>query len=68
MEKRIADLSESYATAKRRLYTGKGNVMGRIEHLKTLGVTPARQLRGLEPSEELPDEPSELPSNLQQNP
>ncbi|MBP5611126.1 MAG: DNA recombination protein RmuC [Bacteroidales bacterium] len=68
VEKRIADLSESYATAKRRLYTGKGNVMGRIEHLKTLGVTPARQLRGLEPSEELPDEPSELPSNLQQNP
>ena len=61
MEKRIGDLAESYATAKRRLYTGRGNVMGRIEHLKKLGVTPDRQIRGLASSEESLDEPFELP-------
>lgn len=41
----LARLSDTYAKARRQLYEGSGNVMRRVESLKSLGVTPKRQLR-----------------------
>lgn len=44
----LARLSDSYTKARRQLYEGSGNVMRRVENLKSLGITPKRQLRDSE--------------------
>ena len=44
----INKISDSYSKAKNQLYTGKGNVMGKVEALKQLGVTPKKQIKGIE--------------------
>lgn len=43
-------LTASYAKAKNQLYDGAGNVMRRVENLKSLGVTPKKKLKGLDDS------------------
>ena len=40
IEAQIARLSKSFTLAKDRLYEGRGNIMRRMENLKSLGVTP----------------------------
>ncbi len=44
----LARLSASYAKAKSQLYDGTGNVMRRVESLKSLGVTPKKKIKALE--------------------
>ena len=44
----ITRLSSTYDKAKKQLYDGAGNVMRRVENLKGLGVTPKKQIKGLE--------------------
>lgn len=48
IENIIVKLSGTFSKAKNQLYEGNGNVMRRIETLKTLGVTPKKQIKGLE--------------------
>ncbi len=52
IEAQIAKLSKTFTTAKDRLYDGRGNIMRRMEHLKSLGVTPKKQIKGLDPSDD----------------
>lgn len=42
-------LSAAYEGAKKQLYEGNGNVMRRVEGLRSLGITPKKQLRDTEP-------------------
>ena len=44
----ITRLSGTYDKAKKQLYEGPGNVMRRVEGLKSLGVTPKKQIKALE--------------------
>ena len=44
----ITRLSGTFDKAKKQLYDGTGNVMRRVESLKGLGVTPKKQIKGLE--------------------
>ena len=44
----ITRLSGTFEKAKKQLYDGTGNVMRRVESLKGLGVTPKKQIKGLE--------------------
>lgn len=44
----ISRLSDAFGKARKQLYEGKGNVMRRVEGLKSLGVTPKKQLRNLD--------------------
>ena len=44
----ITRLSGTFDKARKQLYDGSGNVMRRVESLKGLGVTPKKQLKGLE--------------------
>lgn len=46
IQAQIQKLQNSFSEAQNRLYTGKGNVMNRLESLKGLGVTPKKQLKG----------------------
>ncbi len=48
VEGQIERLQKTFLKAKDQLYEGKGNVMRRMESLKTLGITPKRQIKGLE--------------------
>ncbi len=48
VEGQIERLQKTFSKAKDQLYEGKGNVMRRMEGLKTLGITPKRQIKGLE--------------------
>ena len=48
VEAQIDRLQKSFSKAKDQLYDGKGNVMRRMESLKSLGITPKRQIKGLE--------------------
>lgn len=48
VENIIAKLGVAFSKAKNQLYDGNGNVMRRIENLKTLGVTPKKQIKGVE--------------------
>lgn len=48
VEVQIERLQKTFSKAKDQLYEGKGNVMRRMEGLKTLGITPKRQIKGLE--------------------
>jgi DNA recombination protein RmuC len=53
IEAQIEKLHKSFERAKGQLYNGKGNVMGRVETLKSLGITPKKQIKALnEPDEE----------------
>ena len=51
IEAQIARLSKSFTLAKDRLYEGRGNIMRRMESLKSLGVTPKKQIKGLDEEE-----------------
>ena len=44
----LSRLSTTYDKAKKQLYEGSGNVMRRVESLKSLGVTPKKQFKSLE--------------------
>lgn len=44
----LSRLSTTYDKAKKQLYEGSGNVMRRVESLKSLGVTPKKQIKFLE--------------------
>ncbi len=44
----LARLSSTYDKARKQLYEGSGNVMRRVESLKSLGVTPKKQIKALE--------------------
>ncbi len=44
----IGKLTQTYEKAKGQFYEGKGNVMRKAESLKELGVTPKKQIKGLE--------------------
>ncbi|MDR0895570.1 MAG: DNA recombination protein RmuC [Prevotellaceae bacterium] len=44
MEGLIEKLQKTFARARGQLYDGKGNVMGRVETLKSLGVTPKKSI------------------------
>lgn len=47
----ITRLSGTFDKAKKQLYDGQGNVMRRVESLKSLGVTPKKQIKALEDME-----------------
>lgn len=53
IEAQIARLSKSFTLAKDRLYEGRGNIMRRMENLKSLGVTPKKQIKGLADEEDI---------------
>ena len=44
----ITRLSRTFDKTRLQLYDGSGNVMRRVESLKGLGITPKKQLKGLE--------------------
>lgn len=48
VERRIDDAARAFAKAKSQLYDGAGNVMRRMEGLKALGLTPKKQIKGVE--------------------
>ena len=48
VETHIARLSDSFAKAKGQLLNGKGNIFRRIEALKDLGITPKKNIKGIE--------------------
>lgn len=52
IEGQIDKLNKTFVKAKEQLYEGKGNVMRRVENLKSLGVTPKKQIKSLEDTEE----------------
>ena len=45
---KIDNLNDAFLKARNQLYDGKGNVMNRLESLKKMGVTPKKQIKGLE--------------------
>ncbi len=47
----VTKLSGIYDKARKQLYDGTGNVMRRVESLKSLGVTPKKQIKALEDGE-----------------
>ena len=48
VEKNIAQLSSAFQKAKNQLYEGNGNIMRRVENLKNLGITPKKQIKGVD--------------------
>lgn len=48
VEKSINKLQTDFAKAKNQLYLGKGNIMGRMENIRKLGLTPKKQIKGIE--------------------
>ena len=44
LKKDIDSISKTYDTAENQLTQGRGNIIKRLENLKTLGVTPKKQL------------------------
>ena len=45
LEKSFARVSNDFQKAKKQLYEGTGNIIGRVENLKKLGITPKKALR-----------------------
>lgn len=43
----IDSLSASFANARKQLYEGQGNIMKKVEDLKSLGITPKKSIKGL---------------------
>lgn len=52
LESQIDRLNRSFGKAKDQLFEGKGNVMRRIESLRSLGVTPKKRIKTVEEQEE----------------
>ena len=52
LESQIDRLNRSFGKAKDQLFEGKGNVMRRIESLRSLGVTPKKRIKEVEEQEE----------------
>ena len=48
VETHINRLSESFSKAKNQLMNGKGNIFRRIENLKDFGITPKKNIKGLD--------------------
>jgi DNA recombination protein RmuC len=48
----IEKVNKSFEKAKGQLFTGKGNVLGRVEKLKEMGVNPKRSRKALPDEEE----------------
>lgn len=48
LESQIDRLNRSFGKAKDQLFEGKGNVMRRIESLRSLGVTPKKRIKAVE--------------------
>ena len=48
VEKNISQLSSAFNKAKNQLYEGNGNIMRKVENLKKLGITPKKQIKGLD--------------------
>lgn len=48
VEERIGQLSKEFANAKNLMYEGKGNLFKKVENLKNLGITPKKQIKGLD--------------------
>lgn len=46
IDMRLNQVRTAFDTARGRLYTGRGSVMGRVSTLKELGVTPKKRLKG----------------------
>ena len=44
----IARLNDTYQKAHSQFYSGKGNIMNRLESLKKMGITPKKQIKGME--------------------
>lgn len=49
VEKTIGKLNIDFSKAKKQLYEGSGNIMGRVENLRKLGLTPKKGIKGIEP-------------------
>lgn len=47
VEKSLTQLNAAYNKAKNQLYEGNGNIMRRVETLKSFGLTPKKQIKGL---------------------
>ena len=43
----LTNAANAFTQAKKRLYEGNGNVMRRVDSLRKLGVTPKKQIKGL---------------------
>lgn len=52
LESQIDRLNRSFGKAKDQLFEGKGNVMRRIESLRSLGVIPKKRIKAVEEQEE----------------
>lgn len=52
LESQIDRLNRSFGKAKDQLFEGKGNVMRRIESLRSLGVTPKKRIKAVKEQEE----------------
>ena len=48
VETHISRLSDSFAKARNQMMDGKGNIFRRIESLKDLGITPRKNIKGLD--------------------
>lgn len=48
VETHIGRLSDAFAKAKSQLFNGKGNIFRRIENLKELGITPKKNIKGID--------------------
>ena len=48
VESKIAQLSKEFSNAKNLLYEGNGNIFRRVENLKEKGLTPKKQIKGLD--------------------
>ena len=47
VQKNINQLSDNFRKAQNQLYEGNGNIMRKMENLKTLGITPKKQIKNL---------------------
>ncbi|MDO5074942.1 MAG: DNA recombination protein RmuC [Bacteroidales bacterium] len=52
VEKYLNKAHEAFSKAHTQLYNGQGNVMRRLEQLRDMGITPKKQIRRSEPSDE----------------
>ena len=47
VQKNINQLSDNFRKAQNQLYEGNGNIMRKMENLKSLGITPKKQIKNL---------------------
>lgn len=48
IEDKLSQLTKEFSNAKSLMYEGKGNLFRRVENLKNLGISPKKQIKGLE--------------------